>query len=104
MNKIIQDKQSKLERLCKKFHAQRLEVFGSVTRNDFDAASSDIDFLVEFDELGVKNYADCYFGLLEALEILFAHSVELVVISAVKNPFFLENIEKDRILLYATWK
>lgn len=101
MNEIIQDKQSQLEQLCKKFHAQRLEVFGSVARDDFNPSSSDIDFLVEFDELGVKNYADCYFGLLEALEALFSHPVELVVISSVRNPYFLESIEKNRTLLYA---
>lgn len=101
MNKIIQEKQSQLEELCKQYHAQRLEVFGSVTREDFNPARSDLDFLVEFDELGVKNYADCYFGLLEELESLFTLSVELVVISSLKNPYFLQNIEKNRILLYA---
>lgn len=101
MNRIIQEKQSQLEALCKQYHAKRLEVFGSVTRDDFNPAMSDLDFLVEFDELGVKNYADCYFGLLEALESLFSMPVELVVICSVKNPYFLQNIEKNRILLYA---
>ena len=101
MNKIIQEKHSQLVNLCKQYHAQRLEVFGSVTRVDFDPAKSDLDFLVEFDELGVENDADCYFGLLEALESLFSLPVELVVISSVKNPYFLKNIEKNRALLYA---
>ena len=101
MNKIIQQKQPQLEELCRQYHAQRLEVFGSVTRDDFDPATSDIDFLVEFDETGVENYADCYFGLLESLESLFARHIELVVISSLKNPYFLQNIEKNRTLLYA---
>ena len=101
MNKIILDKQSAIEQLCKRFNVQRFELFGSVARNDFDPARSDIDFLVEFNETGVKNYADCYFGLLEALETLFDRPVELVVISSVKNPYFIESIEKNRILLYA---
>lgn len=103
MNKIILEKQSQLIELCKKYHAQRLEVFGSVTRNDFDPATSDLDFLVEFDEVGVGNYADCYFGLLAKLESLFSLPVELVVASSVKNPYFLQNIEKNRALLYAAW-
>jgi hypothetical protein len=101
MNKIIQENQSQLVELCKKYHAQRLEVFGSVTRDDFNPATSDLDFLVEFDEVGVENYADCYFGLLEELVSLFSLPVELVVISSVKNPYFLQNIEKNRALLYA---
>lgn len=101
MNKIVQEKQLQLEQLCQQYHAQRLEVFGSVVRGDFDPGTSDIDFLVEFDEVGVKNYADCYFGLLDALESLFGLPVELVVISSLKNPYFLQSIEKNRILLYA---
>lgn len=101
MNKIIQQKQPQLEALCRQYHAQRLEVFGSVTRDDFDPATSDLDFLVEFDEEGLKNYADCYFGLLAALESLFSLPVELVVISSLKNPYFLQNIQKNRTLLYA---
>ena len=101
MNKIIQQKQSQLEELCRQYHAQRLEVFGSVTRDDFDPTTSDLDFLVEFDDIGLKNYADCYFGLLEALETLFSMPVELVVISSLKNPYFLQNIQKNRTLLYA---
>ena len=88
MNIILQQKQSQLEGLCRQFHAQRLEVFGSAARDDFDATTSDIDFLVEFNEEGIKNYADCYFGLLEALESLFARRVELVVISSLKKSLF----------------
>ena len=101
MNKIIQKKQPQLEELCKQYHAQRLEVFGSVTREDFNPVASDLDFLVEFDEFGVENYADCYFGLLDALKSLFSLPVELVVISSLRNPYFLQNIEKNRVLLYA---
>lgn len=105
MNKIILSKQQELEHLCKQFHVQALEVFGSVTRNDFDqhpdGIASDLDFLVEFNQTGLENYADNYFGFLEALQTLFNHSVDLVVTSAVKNPYFLQSIEEDRTFLYA---
>jgi len=46
-------------------------------------------------------YADSYFGLLEALEQLFNRPVDLVVASAIKNPYFRESIERTRVLLYA---
>lgn len=101
MYKLIQDNQHQLEQLCRRFHAQRLEVFGSATRDDFDPAISDIDFLVEFDESGLKNYADNFFGLQESLQALFNRSIELVVISSVNNPYFLQSIEKNRTVLYA---
>ena len=48
-----------------------------------------------------QEYADTYFGLLEGLQELFKRNVDLVMISAVKNPYFLESIERSRTLLYA---
>lgn len=103
MNKIIESNRKKIETLCQKFHVQALEVFGSVARSDadFDLMNSDLDFLVEFDEVGIKNYADNFFGLLDALQKLFNRPVDLVVASSVSNPYFLESIERDRAHLYA---
>jgi predicted nucleotidyltransferase len=34
---------------CRRHRIQRLSLFGSVLRDDFDPATSDIDFLVEFE-------------------------------------------------------
>ena len=45
-------------------------------------------------------YADSYFGLLEDLERLLGGPVELVVGSAIKNPFFLQSVEQTSALLY----
>jgi len=82
-------------------HVRRLELFGSAATGDFDAKGSDLDFLVEFEDLKPGQYADAYFGLLDDLEALFQRSVDLVMTSAIKNPYFLENIEASRTLLYA---
>ena len=101
MNKIILDKQPQLIELCKQFHAQRLEVFGSVTREDFDPAKSDLDFLVLFEEMAPGEYADSYFGLLSALEDLFERNIDLVELKAITNPYFLEAVEESRVNLYA---
>ena len=46
-------------------------------------------------------YADAYFGLREDLEGLFGRPVDLVMIAAVTNPYFLKNIESTRRVLYA---
>ena len=97
----ISSKKPELIQLCKHFHVQRLEIYGSAVRGEFNPKTSDIDFLVEFDDMGVKNYADNYFGLLEALESLFQCPVEISVISSIKNPYFLKKIEPDRQVLYA---
>jgi hypothetical protein len=101
MNKIIQENQSQLVELCKKYHAQRLEVFGSVTWDDFNPATSDLDFLVVFDDMKPSDHANAYFGLLSALEALFHRNIDLVELKAITNPYFLEAVEESRVMLYA---
>jgi hypothetical protein len=78
-----------------------LEVFGSATKGREGSAEGDLDFLVEFDSPPPGGYADAYFGLLESLEALYGKPVDLVVASAIRNPFFLQSIEQTRTLLYA---
>jgi predicted nucleotidyltransferase len=91
-----------IEELCVFYQVQRLELFGSaINDNSFDPQNSDLDFLVEFRPLRQGEYADTYFGLLEALENLFNRHVDLVMVRAIKNPYFLEAINKSRKVLYA---
>ena len=90
-----------LGELCRRFHVRRLEIFGSAARGDFDPARSDLDFLVEFEPLSAGDYATAFFGFKEALERLFGRSVDLVVASAIRNPYFLQSVEQGKALLYA---
>ena len=99
---LIEENQPALEHLCTQYRVRRLELFGSALSDDrFDDADSDMDFLVEFLPLEPGQRADAYFGLLEALETLFQRSVDLVVTKAMKNPYFLQAIDRERELLYA---
>jgi hypothetical protein len=97
----IEQKREQLANLCRQYHVQRLALFGSALRDDFDSARSDLDFVVEFKPLPAGTYADTYFGLMEALEQLFQRPVDLVVESAIKNPYFRESVERSKALLYA---
>ncbi len=101
MNPEIDTRQTKLEELCRRFHVRRLEVFGSAAVGKDVPGKSDIDFLVEFEALPRGAYADNYFGFLEALTSLFNRSVDLVVASAIRNPYFLQSVEQTKTLLYA---
>ena len=90
-----------LRELCRRFHVQRLEVFGSAARGDFDPARSDLDFLVELAPTQPGAYADAFFGLKEALEQLFGRPVDLVAAASIRNPYFRESVERTKALLYA---
>ena len=99
MNRLIDEKRDGLIRLCVQYRVRRLELFGSAAGEGFDAERSDLDFLVEFDPLEEGEHADAYFGLLEGLEDLFGRPVDLVMTSAIKNPYFLEAINAGDAVL-----
>jgi|SRR5271157_6519101 len=101
MHSMIEEKRLELERVCRRHRVQRIELFGSAARPDFDPAHSDLDFLVTFQELAPDQYADTYFGLLEDLQALFQRPVDLVVDSAIQNPYFRQAVESTRTLVYA---
>jgi predicted nucleotidyltransferase len=101
MTSLIEQHRAEVAVLCRRAGARRLDVFGSAARDDFDPATSDIDFLVEFDELPPKAYADAYFALRESLENLFGRPIDLLTADSVENPFFRERIEAERKTVYA---
>lgn len=91
-----------LAALCRRHRVRRLDLFGSAATGAFDPARSDLDFLVEFEELEPGTHFDTYFGLREGLEALFGREVDLVMLRAVKNPYFLKQVMTDRRPLFET--
>jgi len=101
MDPAVQQELSALRELCTRYGVRRLELFGSAATGGFDSGRSDLDFLVEFLPLKSGQYADAYWGLKEELEALFARDVDLVMDSAVVNPYFREELDRTRTALYA---
>lgn len=101
MNQLVERKLDDLTRLCEKFRVKRLDLFGSAVSDEFDPETSDLDFLVFLQEMDFGEYADAYFGLLQGLQELFDRHIDLVMDSAIKNPYFRQELEKTRMLLYA---
>jgi len=98
---MIDTQRPRIEALCRRRAVRRLEIFGSAARDDFDEATSDLDFLVEFEPDTSLPALDRYFGLKEDLEGLFGRPVDLVMPGAVANPYVRAEIERDRRLIYA---
>lgn len=97
----IEKRRGELAGLCHRFRVRRLEIFGSASGDKFRPDKSDVDFLVEFEPPIGPGYADRYFGLLESLEELFGRSVDLVIASAVRNPYFRDSVQATKELIYA---
>ena len=87
--------------ICRRFLVRRLDVFGSATRADFDPNRSDLDLLVEFEPDTAMKALNQYIGFKHALEALFGRPVDLIVASALENPYIRRGIEESRESLYA---
>ncbi len=96
---IFQNNIDAIETLCKAHKVKNLYAFGSVTTNKF-TQKSDVDLIVNFRKMKLDNYADNYFDLKFSLQKLFGRDVDLLEGQAIKNPFFLEKVEADKILIY----
>ena len=78
MHPAIAQHRSGISAICQRYSIQRLEVFGSAARAvDFDPASSDADFLVEFAP-DVQPGLQTLFGAKAELETLLGRGVDLV--------------------------
>ena len=100
MVSVLNDNLGELTRLCRAHRVKRLAVFGSAVRDDFDAESSDLDFVVEFTSLEPNEHKDAYFGLVAALGQLFSRDVDLIELNAVRNPFVKKRILEQQKTLY----
>ena len=103
MNDLVDSRRVEVAELCRRLHVRRLDAFGSAVKGGFKPASSDLDFLVEFEPLAPAEYADAYFSLKEGLEAVFGRSVDLITASAVTNPYFRESVDASREQIYASF-
>jgi predicted nucleotidyltransferase len=103
MHTLIEQRRAEIALLCRRYGVRRLEVFGSAARgSDFDPASSDADFLVDFEPGSDMPPLRQFFGLAEDLQALLGRSVDLVETGAIKNPFILADINRAREIVYAS--
>jgi predicted nucleotidyltransferase len=101
MNALVEARRPELIELCRRFKVRKLELCGSAVGDRFNPETSDLDSLIDFDSTPPAESARCYFGMLFALQDLFGRDVDLVEMAAIRNPYFLQSVAKDRVLLYA---
>lgn len=89
-----------LRALCRRHAVRRLGAFGSVLREDFDPAHSDIDLAVEFGRSRRFGPADQYFRFKESLERLLGRKVDLVELPAMPASRLKRSIERSQVPVY----
>src|ERR1700730_7665559 len=102
MHPLISAHRQEIAELCRQYGVRRLEVFGSILRDDFDESSSDIDIVVEFEprDRGGGGFRQ-YFDLKAKLETLLGRDVDLVELGAMEDTRLKRIIERSKIPIYA---
>ena len=90
---------SDIKKLCVLYNVKTLYAFGSVL-SDRLTNKSDIDFIVDFDSIELKKYADNYFNLKFSLQDIFKRPIDLIEEKAIKNPYFKQSVNNQRKLVY----
>ena len=97
--KIITENIDRITEICRNHQVKNLYVFGSVLTDRF-SETSDIDFVVEFEQLPPLEYMDNYFAVRFGLEDLFDRKVDLLEMQTIDNPIFKEVLDRTKELIY----
>jgi predicted nucleotidyltransferase len=97
---LIEQHREALNELCRRFRVERLDLFGSAAKGNFNAQTSDLDFIVSFQNPGERGYATRYLEFDESLEALFGRRVDLLIDQPISNPYFRESVEASRTSVY----
>jgi uncharacterized protein len=96
---LIDTYRNQIIELCDNHKVKELYLFGSALTDQFND-SSDIDLLVQFNQVELLEYFDNYMDLKEKLEKMFNRQVDLVENQAVKNPIFRKVLDREKRLIY----
>jgi predicted nucleotidyltransferase len=97
----IEEYRTGIVRLCEKCKVVgKLYFFGSALTPHFDALASDIDVLVETENLLPEEKGEQLIALWDGLETLFNRKVDLLTENSLRNPFLKKEIEQTKKLIY----
>jgi uncharacterized protein len=101
MVRDLDDRLDAIRAACERFRVVRLDVFGSVLRDDFEPGRSDVDLLVDFGPMSPFEKPDAYFGLLDELRTILGADVDLVMVGALKNRYIRDDVDRTKRVVYA---
>ena len=96
---LIENHNKDIQNLCKVHKVKSLYAFGSVLTDKF-TSESDVDFIVDFQQLDVLDYGDNYYDLKFSLENILNRNVDLLEEKAIKNPYFRKTLNQNKKLIY----
>jgi hypothetical protein len=88
-------------KLFKEHKIKSAYAFGSVVSDKFNA-ESDIDLLINFeDDVEPLERGEMWWNLHDGLRDIFNREIDLLIEGSLKNPYFIEEINEKKQLIYA---
>jgi predicted nucleotidyltransferase len=100
MIEALEKQRDRVAESCRRHRVRSLSAFGSAVAGSYQPGESDIDILVEFEEMLPGEHARHFFALQEDLESVLGAKVDLVELAPIRNPFFRRAVEDQRVLLF----
>jgi predicted nucleotidyltransferase len=86
--------------LCEMHKVKYLYAFGSSVTEEFDYDKSDVDLLVEIDDIDPIERGEKLISLWDMSEQFFNRKVDLLTYTSIRNPYLLKSIESTKVLIY----
>jgi len=99
MTVLKKNRIDEIQQVCSSHHVDKLYLFGSATREDFNE-DSDYDFLVRFAPFEPSQYFANYLDFKDSLENLLKRKVDVLEEQTLKNPVLIKSIERSKKLIY----
>jgi predicted nucleotidyltransferase len=96
---VVEQNINELFDLCKRHKVKELYIFGSILTDKFNV-NSDIDLIVQFDDIDILEYFDNFMDFKENLEILLGRPVDLLENQAIHNPILRKVVDRNKKLVY----
>ncbi len=97
---VLDEKLEAIETVCSTFRVVRLDAYGAVTGDDYDASSDPVIFAAAFEPSTPQAQYERFFGLQQALEIVMESEIELIDYKALLEGSFLRQLPKEKVTLY----
>ena len=99
---IVRDNLGEIKKICRRMQLQSLYLFGSGSIQKNHTGESDLDFIFKFekDENGLPVSGFDYFDLMFDLEKITAKKIDLVAEEKIKNKYFLDRVNQEKIKIY----
>jgi len=102
MVETVSDHIEAIKNVCQKMQLKSLYLFGSGSTKKNYTKESDLDFIFEFkkNENGLPISGYDYFDLMFDLEKITGKKIDLVAEEKIKNKYFLERVNQEKIKIY----